>query len=307
MPHAVLPVILNPQSGSGRAGRQGAELMQALGARGLKAELHQTRKSGHAAEIARELAMRGAEVVVAAGGDGTIHEVANGILEAGTTTALGIIPLGTGNDFAKLVLGRRRPASPYDVLAARRLALYDVGHATWDGGAEYFVNGMGSGIDVEVVRQMRRGGRLPGPLRYLFALFRALAVYEPIALAALLPDETLARRIMMMAVGNGICQGGGFYLTPRALPDDHELDLCVIDALPLWRVPFVLPLVLKGAHEQHEVVTTRALRRVRFESNGRPLYFQLDGELREPANASWLNVEVLPAALRVVVAADNES
>jgi diacylglycerol kinase family enzyme len=117
-----------------------------------------------------------------------------------------------------VVPGARKLPGAYEVLARGDTVEYDVGYATWDGGSEYFVNGMGSGIDVEVVRQLRHVFTLPGPLKYLTALIRALAVYRPIALNAFLDRETLGRRIMMMAVGNGICQGGGFYLTPNAVP-----------------------------------------------------------------------------------------
>jgi YegS/Rv2252/BmrU family lipid kinase len=302
MPRAVLHVILNPKSGGGHGGQRYDDVLRELQARDVSAQVHMTQVSGHAVELAHDLACAGADVIAAAGGDGTMHDVANGILTAGTPTAMGVIPLGTGNDFAKIVPGASK--RPFDTLARPSVALFDVGHATWDGGSEYFVNGMGSGIDVEVVRQLHRAPQLPGPIKYLFALLRALAVYKPIALTAIANDEILARSIMMMAVGNGICQGGGFYLTPQASPLDGRLDLCVIDALPLWKVPVVLPRVLRGSHGRHSAVTMRAVERVRFESHGPPLYFQLDGELREPPRASWLNVEVRRAALRVVVATE---
>jgi YegS/Rv2252/BmrU family lipid kinase len=307
MPLAVVHVILNPTSGGGRAGRQRDEIDRELQARGVEAAIHVTHSQGHGADLASKLATAGADVIVAAGGDGTVHEVANGILTSGAHTALAVLPIGTGNDFAKVVPGARPLSSAYDVLAAGHVAAFDVGYASWNGGAEYFINGMGSGIDVEVVRQLHSLPHLPGPIKYLMGLLRALRVYQPIALSATTSGERLVRRVMMMAVGNGVCQGGGFYLTPAASPTDGRLELCVIDALPLWKVPIILSRVLRGTHAGHPLVTMRTTEHIRFEANGAaPLYFQLDGELREPPHAQWLDVEIRKALLRVVVAMDTK-
>lgn len=229
--------------------------------------------------------------------------MANGILAAGNGAALGLLPFGTGNDFAKVVPGAQRLAAAYDTLAGGRLATFDVGHVTWQDGSEFFVNAMGSGIDVEVVRQLHRLPNLPGPVKYLIGVIRALATYQPISLAAETGAERLERKVMIMAVGNGICQGGGFYVTPQASPHDGRLDFCVVDALPMWQVPSVLARVLQGTHEGHRAVTMRTAERIRFEANGsEPLYFQIDGELREPPAARWLEVQVRKAALQVVAA-----
>lgn len=304
---AVVHVILNPISGGGRANRHRDQISRELRARAVDASIHLTESEGHAVELAHALATTGADIIVAAGGDGTVHEVANGILRSGARAALAVLPIGTGNDFAKVIPGARQLPSAYDALAAGRTARFDVGYALWDGGAEYFVNGMGSGIDVEVVRQLHSLPHLPGPIKYLLGLLRALRVYQPIALSAATNGERLVRRVMMMAVGNGVCQGGGFYLTPAASPTDGRLELCVIDELPLWKVPIILARVMRGTHAGHPLVTMRSSEHIRFEANGAaPLYFQLDGELREPPGAQWVNVEVRKAVLRVVVAMDTK-
>lgn len=302
MPPSFVHVVLNPRSANGRNGRRSAALIESLRARGVEATLHLTQAAGHAAELARMIAADGAQMVVAAGGDGTVHDVANGILRAGTTTALAVLPLGTGNDFAKVVPGAKDLKRALDTIAAHRIVRYDAGHAAWHGGSEFFINGMGTGIDVEVVRQITRLPHLPGPVKYLLGLFRALAVYEPVSLRATIGPDVMDRTVMMMAVGNGVCQGGGFYLTPHAKPDDGQLELCVIDSLPMWKVPLVVPRVLRGTHGGHPAVTMRGFEKVRFEARGASsLYFQLDGELREPAGASWLEAEVRKNALNVVV------
>jgi diacylglycerol kinase (ATP) len=302
MPTQTVHVILNPKSGGGRAGRLRDEIAHELAARGVNAEIHETRAPGHAVEIAGDVAQQRPSLVAAAGGDGTIHDVANGLLRSGLRVPMAVIPVGTGNDFAKIVPGAESRTAAYDTIAKPTIRQFDAGYVQWHGGGEFFVNGMGTGIDVEVVRQILRLPRLPGPLKYLAGLFRALAVYRPVTLRATLPDEVIEQSVMMFAVGNGICQGGGFYLTPQAKPDDGQLEMCVVRQIPLWRVPFVLPRVLRGTHGTHPVVTMRGFQHVRFEAVGpEPLFFQLDGELREPARASWLEIEVRPGILPVVV------
>jgi YegS/Rv2252/BmrU family lipid kinase len=306
MPDSGVHVVLNPTSGGGRAQRRGGDLVARLGQRGVRATLHYTRAPGHGVELAHMVATAGARVVIAAGGDGTIHDVANGILRSGSDTALAVLPLGTGNDFAKVVPGARTFETALAVIAQPRVLRYDAGYASWPGGDEFFINAMGTGIDVEVVRQIQRLPALPGAVKYLLGLLRALAVYKPVALEATMGTERMKRTIMMMAVGNGVCQGGGFYLTPTALPDDGRLELCVIDSLPLWKVPGALQRVLRGTHAGHPAVTMRSIERIRFQAQGAdPLYFQLDGELREPPQASWLDVEVRRSAINVWAGMDS--
>jgi YegS/Rv2252/BmrU family lipid kinase len=302
MPTRTVHVILNPASGGGRAGRLRAEIEAALHARSLQVVLHETQSAAHARQLAQDAVQAGASMVAAAGGDGTIHDVANGLLRSGQSVPLAIIPVGTGNDFSKVVPGTASRAQAFQTIAAPEIRYFDAGLATWSGGCEYFINGMGTGIDVEVVRQIMRLPALPGPVKYLLGLLRALAVYRPVTLRARLSDEVIERSVMMFAVGNGICQGGGFYLTPQARADDQLLELCVVRQIPLWQVPLVLPRVLRGTHAAHGAVTMRSFKRIRFETvDGRALFFQLDGELREPPDAHWLEVQVQPGVLPVAV------
>jgi YegS/Rv2252/BmrU family lipid kinase len=303
MPTQTVHVILNPKSGGGRGARLREEIERELSARGVGVVLHETQAPGHARDLVREAIAAGATLVAAAGGDGTIHDVANGLLRSEKRVPLAIIPGGTGNDFAKVVPGARTRDGAYDIIARPAFRDFDAGYVKWSSGSEFFVNGMGTGIDVEVVRQILHLPRLPGPLKYLLGLFRALAVYQPITARVTLPAEVIERSVMMFAIGNGICQGGSFFLTPQADPADGKLDLCVVAEIPIWKVAIVLPLVMRGTHGSHPVVTMRSFTGLRFDAVGKaPLFFQLDGELREPAGATWLTVEIRPRALTVAVA-----
>src|SRR5512146_1297829 len=105
MPRTDVHLILNPQSAAGHAGRRHDEIVRELRAHGIDPLVQLTQSVGHAVELARASATAGAAIIVAAGGDGTVHEVANGILTSGTDAALAVLPLGTGNDFVKMVPG----------------------------------------------------------------------------------------------------------------------------------------------------------------------------------------------------------
>ena len=298
-------VVLNPASGGGAGRRQRPLIERGLAERGVTATVYETNASGDAERVARNLSESGSAVVVAAGGDGTIHEVANGLMRARVAQrgTLGVIPVGTGNDFVKVVPGARTFEQAIATIAQGRIQQFDVGRVRWHDQDEYFVNGMGTGIDVEVVRQLRKVPQLPGPLKYLLGLLRALVYYKAVNLRAHLDEQRLEQRVMIIAVGNGICQGGGFYLAPEASPSDGQLDVCVVDRLSLLGIARVIPKVLRGTQKGDPAVLMRTARSIRFEAaDERPLFFHLDGELREPPGLRALDIEIVPAALPVLTA-----
>lgn len=297
-------VILNPTSGGGAGRRIRQEIERELAARGLRFTLEETTHRGHAVELARAAVERGAETIVAAGGDGTVHEVANGLLTAvgeGGRPALGVIPVGTGNDFVKALGGVMSRARAYDVLADGEVRHFDVGRVEWEGGCEFFVNGMGTGIDVEVVRQIERLPRLPGVVSYLLGLLRALARFRAIPLRITWDGERRHQKVHMIAIGNGACIGGGFYVCPNAVPHDGRFDLCIVDELSLLQIARLLPRVMRGTHEGQPMVQMRQAVEIEIEAAGdAPLFFQMDGELREPPGGRRLRVRVEHGALPVV-------
>lgn len=296
-------VILNPTSGGGSGRRLRGEIERELAARGVTFTIAETERPWHAVELARAAAADGAEVVVAAGGDGTIHEVANGILavDAEHRPALGVIPVGTGNDFAKLLEGGADRTVAYEALANPRPTGFDVGYVTWTGGAEFFVNGMGTGVDVEVVRQIKRLPRLPAVMLYLVGVVKAVIGFKAIRLLVRADGRQVDKRLMIIAIGNGPCLGAGFYVCPRALPDDGRFDICMVDEVGYIQIARTIPRVMRGTHEDLPVVTMDRAQLIEIEApDGTPLFFQLDGELREPEAATSLRIELQPAALQVL-------
>jgi YegS/Rv2252/BmrU family lipid kinase len=276
--------IVNPVAAKGGAAHLGERLRNALKSKGLTAEVHLTERAGHATEIARRTS---ANVVVAVGGDGTINEVANGIVGTGRT--LGIIPSGSGNDLVKsLDVPSGFEEALGTVLQGSTLQM-DVGHvrcfkageAFRDGiGREgrYFVNGIGIGFDAAVAVRTAEIAYLRGVPLYLLAVFQTLGKYRP-------PEFTVAfeggRRTftgLLIAIGNGRCAGGGFYLTPRAAVNDGLLDLCMVNSLPIHRILRLMPKVMRGAHEGDENVVFARSRQIAVDgSTG--FYVHADGEI----------------------------
>jgi YegS/Rv2252/BmrU family lipid kinase len=295
-------IILNPASRHGAGRRLRTVIERELGSRGLEFSITETEGPGHGVELAREAARSGVRRVVAAGGDGTVHEVVNGLMAAaGDPPALGLIPIGTGNDFVKMVPGTATPDQAFATLAAGREAPVDVGIAQWDGESEYFVNAMGTGIDVEVVRQMRRSGWMPGTMIYLAALVRALVHYRAVPVRIVVDGVEITGSIMILAVCNGPSIGGAFRVCPDARPDDGVLDACIVRELPLHRIARVVPRVLRGSHAgQPGVSMHRGTRFILYTDSGRPLPFQLDGELREATEGAGIEVSLASRKLNVI-------
>lgn len=315
-------VILNPTSGGGRARRTARAILVGLERRGIAADLVSTTAPREAEELARDAARDGADILIAAGGDGTVHEVANGLLDAQEDAredrrmrigapeapdhsiggpALAVLPIGTGNDFAKLIGPLDDLEASLDIAAGGTLRRLDACRAVWPGAKHWFVNAAGTGIDVEVVRQLLKRRMGPGVLTYLAALLRALIRYRAIPLRVRLDDRVAELEAMIIAAGNGRSVGGGFWLCPDAEPDDGRFDICIVRRTSYMESLRVLPKILRGTHAKHQKVEMHRAKRVEIEALGPdPLFFQLDGELHEPPDARTLIFEVVPGALPVL-------
>ncbi len=289
-----LTILFNPRAGGAR-GPTPAGLAHALKAHRLDFEIVQPTSAAELAERAREAAIAGSTVVVA-GGDGTIHAAANGVLGAGVPDAeLGVIPLGSGNDFAHS-LGRvgQDLEAAVNALATPLIQPIDVGRVN---GSEYFVNGLGVGFDAEVVR--RRGGRRVGPLGYLPTVARTILSYAPRNYRVLWKDEEFLQRGLMVAVMNGSSEGGGFCLAPKAQLYDGVLDICWIDPINLWQFVRYVLAVKRGTHVSLPMVKMWRSREICLESD-ESLSYHVDGEYRELQKGTPLEIEVVEKRLRLI-------
>ena len=302
-------VILNPTSGAGRAQRMSEHILVGLERRGFDVEFVSTTAPREAVRLGLEAARARPDMIIAAGGDGTIHEVANGLLTALAQgvdgPVLGILPVGTGNDFAKLVGPRDDLDRSLDILVDGELRRFDACVAEWNGRERWFDNAAGTGIDVDVVRRIfrKRGRAGNATAKYLQAVLKSLVRYQAIPLRIRMDDTVIERDTMIIVAANGRAVGGGFWVTPDAEPDDGLFDICVVNELSFFGALPVLARVMWGGHTKHRKVEMYRAKEVEIEALGPdPLFFQLDGELHEPPDCRSLKLRVVPAALPVMVA-----
>jgi diacylglycerol kinase (ATP) len=251
--------------------------------------------------LAFEAATRGFAVVAAAGGDGTVHEVANGLLRAARPeVALAVFPIGSANDYAHslgLVTGWWLKGDP-----TAHTRTVDAGLArTKDGRQRYFVNGVGVGFNGAVTLESRRIRRLQGVWLYSLALFRAL-YYRFTAPVMALEIDGCEQRLPTLALSVAIGRReGNFVLAPNALVDDGLFDYLHVGRLRRWELFRYFPGMITGdLPTGHPEIRSGRCRHVRLQAQG-PLIVHLDGELfsRPENNLRDLDIRILPAALRV--------
>jgi YegS/Rv2252/BmrU family lipid kinase len=295
-------VIVNPIAGRGAGERVIPRIVRLLREHGLSFDLVRTERPWHAAELARQAVVSGYRTVVAVGGDGTSNEVLNGLMaarEAGEgEAAMGVLCVGTGNDFA---YGMGIPLDLEEgcaALARGRTRRVDVGHAR---GFRYFGNGIGIGFDAAVNVVASRLQRLRGFLVYLIAVLRTLLFYYRAPLTRIeLDDQTLEQPALMISVMNGRRMGGGFLMTPFSRPDDGLFDLCIGKKMSQLEMLSFVPRFMKGTQVGDPRVTMARSRRVRVTVRDGTQVVHADGETLA-LDVRELDLEVIPQALSVIV------
>lgn len=301
-------VILNPVAGRGRARRLWPQVDAALSAAGVGFDLTETDAPLEAMRLAEGAAGRYA-AVIAVGGDGTVHEVVNGLMRApiAVRPALGVLPLGSGDDYAKM-LPPRSPGAPRPhwraalaAIALGRARAHDVGVIRdGEGGERYFANGMDVGFGAHVARNIAQVPRwVTGLGAYLAAIAQTMVRYPTLELRLQLDgDEPFAHRSTIAAVMNGRCFGGSFWACPDARADDGLLDVLLADVVSRAQILRLVPKLMRGTHVGEPILRMLRARRLVIESE-EPLVLEADGEL--PALAGRrLEIEVIPGALRVL-------
>jgi diacylglycerol kinase (ATP) len=295
-------VIYNPEAGRGLT-RHRIEGLHRSG--GSHFAFFPTAGAGHATELAERAIRDGFTTIIAAGGDGTVHEVANGVLLAGNTDAtFAVWPAGSANDYAyALGLEPDWPLRP-DVRHRMTVRAVDVGRVTADGGrTTYFVNGLGLGFNSAVTLESRRIPRLRGLARYGLAFLQAVAwhYHSPPLSIAFDVEMAKERRTLAFTVSLGQREGG-FLLTPQARLDDGLFDFIHAGPISRLRALRMLPRMVAGTlpHDDPLLQIGRC-RSVRVTA-GHDLCVHVDGEFfcQPEDGVRGLSVEMLPGRLRVL-------
>ncbi len=308
-------VIFNPYSGRGAGLRAKDRLCAALKRADLKFDMVETEHAGHAILLAQRARIGGYTTVVAAGGDGTISEVVNGLMRASLNGAagslagtLGVLPIGSGNDFATMAGISRNLDQAAARLALAQLRIVDVGTAHYRVGDawfdRYFNNNMGVGLEAAVILESNKILKLRGMLLYATAAVRALIKQKSpyMNISWELEDGEVVdydKHTLMVSVGNSPRAGGGFYLTPDAKMDDHFLDVAIAKDISRLAVLALLPRAMFGKHTGHHAVTMLRVRGLTIAiPEGAPV--QMDGEIMAE-KATEVQIGVLPQRLQVIV------
>jgi diacylglycerol kinase (ATP) len=292
-------IFVNPTAGRGRAGRRLSRLTRLVDTAGIRFELQTSRAVGDMETRITDAVNKGIERIIVAGGDGSVHEAVNGIMKAGRDASLGVIPIGTGNDFAKashipldweeaalLLIGR--------IQSGTRLARIDVGRMN----DRYFANGVGIGFDAKVTKAARAIRWPIGQVVYLFALIRCLIDGVVTPNMTIVSDELSHEGPVTLAnISNGAWVGGMFYIAPMADNADGRLELLIAAPVTRFRVLTLLPKILAGKHVNEPEVTHASITRVTLRSAG-PVPSHLDGEVMPPMRE--FEIELLPAALNLL-------
>jgi YegS/Rv2252/BmrU family lipid kinase len=289
---------MNPRSGNSRIERVKDKLFRLLDAARVEYTFAYTEGPMHAAGLAAE-ALECGVVPVAVGGDGTLNEVIN--CASRNMQVAGLVPAGRGNDFARLV-GIKSLEQAAGALSASRTRVLDIAKVSCltDAGerlSRRFINTMGIGFDAEVASRVAIMSAGSGIVPYLFTVFKALRSFRSTACTVSLDGKRTASTLFLASVGNGTTSGGGFMLTPRAVPDDGLLDLCMACDMRLGRILRLMPFTLNGGHLGNPEVTYERTTSMSIDLDN-PMPVHLDGEILTHS-ARRIEVDVLPGAVEV--------
>jgi diacylglycerol kinase (ATP) len=291
-------VLVNPAAG-GAEGR-GGSLDRLL--RRAATWYEEIRSPGQGALLAAELIEAGTELILVAGGDGTVHDVANGILRSGRPVTLGVVPLGTGNDFARTLAIPLDPEEALEVLGRGRVRVVDVFLVRFGTERSYGLNVTQGGFAGEIGWGMASSEKsAPGSLSYVAGAVASLADLAEYRTSITWEDGSReVLDVVSVTVANGRTAGGGFAIAPMASLEDGLLDVVIVRTGSLPELTPVAARLLAGSHTENDLVRHRTTRRIAVSSEPR-MAFSVDGEA---LTREAVELQVVPKALRVLVGPD---
>lgn len=287
--------LVNPAAGRG-AGAACLDALRRLAA-AHGAQIHVSESGDDLAAKARQAVADGVERLLVAGGDGTLHQAVQGL--AGSECALGLIPLGSGNDLATVLGAPRDPAAATEIALTREPRQIDLGKVTGPAGERWFSIYCGVGFDSEVTRHANRVRLLRGPAIYAWAVVKTLFGFRPPVLRIEHDGGLFHEAGMFVTVANGPTFGGGMRIAPEARLDDGHFDLVLVRRLPKWKLLQVFPKVYSGRHVGHPQIEILRTRRAHIVLD-REMEMYGDGEAMIPVGPEGVTVEMVPSRLRVI-------
>ena len=287
-------LIVNLIAGQGRCKALFPKVKAELDRRGIDYELHYTNEPLEATDAAKMGIEAGFSRIVAMGGDGTVNEVANGLV--GTEAVLGVIPAGTGNDFVRMMRIPHDPIDALHVLTKGSEHTIDLGRIADE---RCFVNGVGIGIDAKVAHDVLQMERWHGALAYYYAAVRQIFRFQAFPVSIRAADWDLDLSCLSLGIANGRYSGGGFKLAPKADATDGLIDIAAIGDFPTLERLVRLPQARAGNHLKLKRVHYRQLTEATVSSTAR-LVAHIDGEPYRLPRADSFSVTVLPDALTVL-------
>ena len=298
--------IVNPNAGNGKGGKDRDRISEILNRNNIRFEMRSTGRKGQATEFTRDLIAGGYRKIISIGGDGTLHEVINGIFTqdhcAPRDITLGIIPVGTGNDWGRMFGIPLVYEGAVQVISEGKQMLHDIGVIDYFNGEEktktYFINIAGLGFEAVVVKKTNRqkDKGMSNKAIYFYNLLSSLISYRNTPVEITIDGRTSTAKVFSINVGNGRYCGGGMRQTPDAIPDDGLFDITVIKEMGRIEIIKSLQLLYDGTIMSHPKVDGYRSTNLKVTSES-PLYIEADGE---SLGHTPVEFSIIPAAVNIV-------
>lgn len=285
--------VVNPVAGKGKNDFIVAKIKAAMSLLEISYEIKVTTKEKEAEEIVQKATSKGFTKIVAVGGDGTVYEVANGLV--GSDIPLGVIPAGTGNDFARTVGIPTDIEKALKTIVDGKILCIDYGKAN----DRCFVNVASVGLDAEIVKATAHVKRyFSGAGAYIAGMLRTLLQFHYKEISLKIDCLNRKKNVMLVAIANGKYYGGGMKIAPMAEITDGILQVCVIDRLSKWKLIRLFPTIFSGSHVRHKEVKLYKGKEISIKSE-QPLLINLDGDII--GESTSVKFEVVSQGIKVLV------
>ncbi|MGE7274589.1 diacylglycerol/lipid kinase family protein [Brevibacillus panacihumi] len=280
----MLGFIVNPMAGNGKGNDIWRIIERSLRGSGAVYQMRKTSGMGEAQKLAVELIQKeGVTKIIAVGGDGTVHEVLNGVQQSGRACLFGVIPAGSGNDYAK---GHGIAVEPVmaleQILREEKKKIIDLLRIN----GRVAVNVVGAGFDAQVAKTtneasykgwLNKGGL--GKVAYILSVLRVICSFQPTDVTLVVDGQKYRlQKVWLIAIANIPNFGGGMLICPGAVPNDGVAEICVVSNVNRWQLLRAFPLIFTGSHVKHPGVRFFRGQHIQLDSQT-PLFVQADGEV----------------------------